>query len=63
MFIIDGAENYTYLKFVQVCYSKNILFFCLLSHISHISYFFQSLDVVYFQSFKYYHVEAIDATI
>lgn len=60
MLIMNGAESYTHLEFVQVCYSKNIFPFCLPPHTTH---FFPSLDIVYFHPFKHYYAEAIDTIV
>ena len=57
---MDGAESHTHSEFVRVCYSKNILPFCLPPHTTHL---LQLLDVVCFQPLKHYHSEAIDAKV
>ena len=60
MLIIDGASCYTNKKFVQVCYSKNILLFRLPPHTKHL---FQLLDVVCFQLLKHDYFEVIDKAV
>ena len=60
MLIMDRASYHTNEKFVQICYSKNILPFQLLPHTTHL---LQLLDVVYFQPLKHYHSKTIDKKV
>jgi hypothetical protein len=60
MLIFDGFGSHLIFDFIKYCWDNDIISLCLLLYII---YFIQSLDVVLFQLYKYYHGEAVDRAV
>jgi hypothetical protein len=58
--VSDGYGSHLGIDFIQQCWDKNIIPFCLPPHTTHL---LQPLDVVCFQPLKHYHGEAIDRAV
>ena len=58
--VSDGYGSHLGIDFIQQCWDKKIIPFCLPPHTTHL---LQPLDVVCFQPLKYYHGEAIDCAV
>ena len=58
--VSDGYGSHLGIDFIQQCWDKRIIPFCLPPHTTHL---LQPLDVVCFQPLKHYHGEAIDRAV
>jgi len=58
LLLLDGFSSHSTNQFLDFCDLHMIIVFCLPAHSSHL---LQPLDVVVFQPYKHYHVEAVEA--